>query len=92
MSYDAVGNLLELWIETNVVTNMIFSYLFLVAVFVICYVMLQRYDVKNVTVATTFITMLISLLMLVAGIMTNAGFIVCTVLFGVSFFWMLFDK
>lgn len=92
MSYDTVNNLLDLWVETNVVTNMIFSYLFLVAVFVIAYVALQRFDVKNVIVASSFITMLVSLLMLVAGIMTNAGFVTCTVVFALSFFWMLFDK
>lgn len=92
MSYDTVNNLLDLWIETNVVTNMIFSYLFLVAFFIICYVTMQKFDVKNVIVASTFITMLVSLLMLVAGIMTNAGFVVCTVMFAAAFFWMLFEK
>lgn len=92
MAYDSVNNLLDLWVETNVVTDMVFSYLFLVAIFVIAYMALQRFDVKNVLVTSSFITTVVALLMLVAGIMTQAGLNVCIIVFSAAFFWMLFDK
>ena len=92
MGYDNVNTLLDLWIETNVVTNMLFSYMFLIAVFVITYVAMQRFDVKNVMVASTFITTVVSLLMFVTGIMTQTGLTTCIVVFSATFFWMLFDK
>lgn len=92
MSYDTVSTLLDLWVETNVVTNMVFSYMFLVSIFVITYVAMQRFDVKNVMVASTFITTLVALLMNVTGIMTNAGLTTCIIVFSATFFWMLFDK
>ncbi len=93
MAYDNVFNLLDLWRETNTVTEMMFSYLFLVTIFIIAYVSLQKFnDIKNAIVAAAFITTMVSVFMFLALLMTQAGMITCITIFAATFFWLLFDN
>lgn len=90
--YDSVTNLLDLWRETNAVTDFLFSYLFLLSVFIIVMVIMQMFDRRHVFVSSSLITTILALFLFLADLVPFGAFIVSLVLFSASIVWLLFGS
>lgn len=90
MGYDNVSNLLDLWRETNTVTDSLYSYMFLIATFVIVVMVMRERDQKQVFTAGTLVVSIVAFLMLLAGLVPMGALTICLVLFGASLVWLLF--
>jgi hypothetical protein len=84
MSYDTVTNLLDLWRETNTVTDFFFSYFFLIALAITVYMIMQNSEAKSVFLSATLLISVVSLFMFLAGLLPFGAFTVCLVLLGGS--------
>lgn len=92
MGYDNVTNLLDLWRETNVVTDFLYSYLFLLTVFLIVVIVMQMYDRRQVFVSATLLTSLVAMFMFLADLIPQSAFTVSLVFFGASIMWLMFGS
>lgn len=89
-NYDDVNNLLDLWRETNAATDSLFSYLFLLAVFVISFFAMSMFDRKQVFIASSFVTAIVAMLLFFAGLASMASFVIALILFAASILAHLF--
>lgn len=92
MAYDNITSLIGFWQETNTVTDNTFSYLFLVCIFLITYVALNRYETKAVFVASSALTTFICVLMFIGGIVPQSALTICIILTVASVFMQLFGQ
>lgn len=90
MGYDTVNNLLDLWRETNTVTDYLFSYFFLLSIFIIVMVAMQNWDKKNTITSATLATSIVAVLMFIAELIPQTPFVISLVLFGGSLMWLIF--
>lgn len=91
MGYDSVTNLLDLWKETNNVTDFFFSYFFLIAMFVIVYMVMQNSDPKAVFLAGSLLVSTVALFMFIAGMLPFGAFVICLILLGGSLMSYVFS-
>lgn len=91
-NYDAVNNLLDLWRETNVVTDYLYTYLFLLTFFIIAYMVMQNWDPRHVFTASSLATSLIAMLLFLAQLVPVAAFVVALLVFTTSLMYLLFGS
>jgi len=90
MAYDNVTNIVNLWQETNTVTNGYYTYLYLLVLFIIILVLLSNFDKRVAFLAASSVNLFAAILLFLADIATEQVLTLSLVLFVATLFLQLF--
>ena len=90
MVYDNITTIVDVWKDTNTVTDGLYSYLFLLCIFLISFIALKQFDKKVVFVSSSFLTTFVCIILFLAELTTTTAVTVCITMLVVSLFVQMF--